>query len=178
MCLSPHCHWLVAVGIWGALSVNPEYTQTLSAVIPGHVLWFLTLAFCSESKILPLAIPLQLLCLCSLWDEQHCEHACLLSGIILGSAGDCCTCTLQTAPAGKKLAPALCPTVNQRMRHEPHPDPSARIHHFPSATMLCAFHRMLPQNYESSSLGSQYPTVTDGHGIYFLITILDIAALC
>lgn len=121
---------------------------------------------------------MQLLCQCWCWDKQHCEHACLLSGIILGSAGDHYTCTLQAAPAGKKLAPALCPSVNQCVRHEPHPDPSARIHLFPSATMLRAFHRTLPQNYESSSLGSQYPTVTDGHDIYSLITILDIAAIC
>lgn len=121
---------------------------------------------------------MQLLRQCSLWDEQHCEHACLLSGIILVSAGVCYKCTLQAAPAGKKLAPVLCPSVNQCASHEPYPDPSAQIHLFPSAATLYAFHRTLPQNCESSSLGSQYPTVTDGHDIYSIITILDIAALC
>lgn len=128
--------------------------------------------------MLPLVIPVQLLCQCSCWDKQHCEHACLLSRIILVSSGDCDKCTLQAVPAGKKLAPVLCPSVNQRVRREPHPDPSARIHLFPSATMLSAFHRTLPQNYESSSPGSQYPTVTDGHNIYSILTVLDIAALC
>lgn len=177
MCLSPHCHWLVTVGIWEALSVNPEYTQTPSAVIPKHIMWFLTLAFYSESKILPLAIPVQLLCQCSRWDKQHCEHACLLSGIILVSAGDWYECTLQAVPAGKKVAPVLCPSVNQHVKREPHSDPSARIPLFPSATMLYAFHRTLPQSYESSSLGSRYPTVTDGHNVYSIITIRDIAAL-
>lgn len=116
--------------------------------------------------------------LCSQWNKQHCEHACLLSGIILVSAGDSYKCTLQAVSAGKKLAPVLCACVNLHVRHEPHPDPSAWMHLFPSATMLYAFHRTLPQNCDSSSLGSQYPTVTDGHDIYSIITILDIAALC
>lgn len=163
------------MGIWGALSVNPEHTQTPSAVIPEHIMCFLTLAFYFESTILPLAIVVQLLSQCSCWDEQHCEHTCLLSGVILVSAGDCYKCRLQPVPAGKKLAPVLCPSVNQCVRQETHPDPSARVHLFPSATTLSAFHRTSPQNCESSSLGSQHPTVTDGHDIYPIIPILDIA---
>lgn len=122
-----------------------------AAVIPEHLMWFLTLAFCSESEILPLAIAVQLLSPCWRWDEQHCEHSCLLSRVILVSAGDCYKCTLQAVPAGKKLAPVLCPSVNQCVRREPHPDPSAQIHLFPSATVLYAFHRTSPQNCESSS---------------------------
>lgn len=108
MCLSPHCHWLVTGGIWGALSVNPEHTQTLSAVIPEHIMWFLTLAF--WVKVLPLAVPGSC-CASAVWarlpPQWNYFGVCwwLLHVLIAG-----CSCWQGTIPSALSQCKPVCET--------------------------------------------------------------------
>lgn len=112
-CLSPRCRWLVTVGIWGALSVNPEHTQTLSAVIPEHVMWFLTLAFWKQSTALgcSCAAAVPVLGWAALWarlpPQQNYLGICwwLLHVLIAG-----CSCWQGTSPSALSQCKPVCET--------------------------------------------------------------------